>query len=1011
VQLEHRFCPSCAEPLTHRARQSDPFLSQVIAGNYLVRELIGEGGMGRVYRAEQVALGKSVAIKVIHGHLIGDESAVARFYTEAKASSRLNHPNCVAVIDFGKTDGGQLYIVMEYLRGKDLGRILTDEGALPAARVAEICRQVCAALADAHELGIVHRDLKPDNVLVEPLRTGGDFVKVVDFGLAKIQTGPTRDRPITSAGIVCGTPEYMSPEQGRGDELDGRSDLYGLGVVLYECLTGSLPFTADSPTQVVLRHLSETAEHPRTRAPDRDIPEELCAVVLRAMEKDRTKRYQSAEEMAAALDEWLALARHQMSGRICPSCGRVNPIAARFCAVCGARIVVEAVTPALGTAPTISLPASDVREPPPPRGLTVPDLRLVGSEKALAALLTLRERAAIEGAVARLVGEHGVGKRRLAEELLTRAAAEGDFGIVTGPDPTWAQVSYFAVRRLVAGLLGLRVDVTAEDAMIEAERRSLDLEAIAGVWEIFSAKGRDDLAPEVRVRAAGAALRATIELRTRDQRVLVVAEDLDRCDALSRGAFSTLARLPHVPRLLLLAMHRPGFDPGWPNSTSLDIVGLPTSHARLLLARRSAGMTPPPSLPGTLAARDAVPPLYVDQLVRFLQEGGVSPPDTLPDLVSARVGRLPPEARILLQCAAILGASSNRIDLSKVAGGEVDLDAGLGILKDRAILIEEGDVIRFGHPLIADLVAAGIPSSARKELHARAADALAGRGAPLEVRAHHAQRTDGGFSALLLLERAGNHAARRGDREAAVEYFRRGLELARQEISRGEITEPEKPMLMFSAKLGRALLAAGQSLRADAVVSEALGMGLGGASERAELLTVLADIAVERGRMKAAVAHAKEAVEAGARMPRAGSRANLQMALGRTLLRSGDPAGAGIALGEALQTLGEAAHSSNDDRALRAEALLLLAESQSTRGAAQIAAASAGEALRLAEAGDLRPVMGRCLLRLGACAKTAGDRAVATKRFQEAADLFEALGDGLAAHEARQEALRAATPG
>jgi tetratricopeptide (TPR) repeat protein len=421
-------------------------------------------------------------------------------------------------------------------------------------------------------------------------------------------------------------------------------------------------------------------------------------------------------------------------------------------------------------------------------------------------------------------------------------------------------------------------------------------------------------------------------------------------------------------------------------------------------------MTPAPSLPGTLEARDAVPPLYVDHLVRYLQEGGVSPPDTLPDLVSARVGRLPHEARILLQCAAILGASSNRVDLAKVAGGEVDLDAGLGILKDRAILLEEGAEIRFGHPLIADLVAAGIPSSARKELHARAADAFAGRGAPLEVRAHHAQRTDGGFSALLLLERAGNAAARRGDREAAVDYFRRGLELARQEISRGEITEPEKPMLMFSAKLGRALLAAGQSLRAEAVVSEALGMGLGGAAERAELLTVLADIAIDRGRMRAAVAHAKEAVDAGARMPRPGSRASLQIALGRTLLRAGDPAGAGLALGEALQTLGEAAHSSTDDRGLRAEALLLLSESQSARGAVQSAAASAAEALRLAEAAGLRGVAGRCLLRLGASASASGDAASAARSYLQAAELFEALGDGLAAHEARREASRSATP-
>jgi serine/threonine-protein kinase len=219
--------------------------------------------MGRVYRAEQQALGRTVAVKIIHNHLLNDESASARFITEARAASQLNHPNSVGIIDFGNTEDGLLYLVMEYLRGRDLARVLHESGLLEIPRVVDVIRQVLAALDEAHELGIIHRDLKPENIILEPRRGGGDYVKVVDFGLAKIQA----QRSMTRPGIVCGTPDYMAPEQGRGDPLDGRSDLYAVGVILFFLLTGRLPFEGDSPTQVVLMHLTMPTPASRTPAP------------------------------------------------------------------------------------------------------------------------------------------------------------------------------------------------------------------------------------------------------------------------------------------------------------------------------------------------------------------------------------------------------------------------------------------------------------------------------------------------------------------------------------------------------------------------------------------------------------------------------------------------------------------------------------------------------------------------------------------------------------------------
>src|SRR6185436_7367555 len=287
----HKFCPSCGFPVGKVAvNPDDPLIGRTLPGGYVILDLVGIGGMGRVYRAEQTNLGRTVAVKIIHPHLVGEENAAARFITEARAASRLNHPNSVGVIDFGKTEDGQLYLVMEFLRGKDLARVQYEEGPLSFRRIVSVLKQVLAALAEAHHLGIIHRDLKPENIILEPVRTGGDFVKVVDFGLAKMRVEAVQSN-ITSPGIVCGTPEYMSPEQGRGDPLDARSDLYAVGVIFYQLMTGRLPFEAESPTQVVLMHITEAPPDPRAVAPERQIPSLLADVCLMAMAKEPPHRF------------------------------------------------------------------------------------------------------------------------------------------------------------------------------------------------------------------------------------------------------------------------------------------------------------------------------------------------------------------------------------------------------------------------------------------------------------------------------------------------------------------------------------------------------------------------------------------------------------------------------------------------------------------------------------------------------------------------------------------------
>jgi serine/threonine protein kinase len=289
----------------------DKLVGRTIAGKFVVEDLLGSGAMGAVFRARQISLDKTVAIKVLHGEHAGDPQFAARFQREAKAASRLNHPNSMQVLDYGAEPDGLLYIAMEYLDGRSLHALVRDEWPLAATRIADILMQTLAALAVAHDMGVVHRDLKPDNVMVLPGKDDDgrprDIVKVCDFGIAKISDPRAyraagqmdSEAPLTTAGFLVGTPEYMSPEQGRGERLDPRSDLYSVGVILFEMLTKRVPFDAQSAIGIVLKHLTEEPPSPSTLVSGVD--PRLEAIAVRALRKFREERYPNAREMRAEL--------------------------------------------------------------------------------------------------------------------------------------------------------------------------------------------------------------------------------------------------------------------------------------------------------------------------------------------------------------------------------------------------------------------------------------------------------------------------------------------------------------------------------------------------------------------------------------------------------------------------------------------------------------------------------------------------------------------------------------
>jgi serine/threonine-protein kinase len=285
-----------------RGRGEDPYIGSTVADRYRVIKKLGEGGMGVVYLAEHVFIEKKVALKILSEDFARKADLVARFMQEAKAASKIGHENIVDITDFGEIAHGSVFFAMEYLPGGDLASHIRHGGPMPFARARPIMNQVCRALAAAHSKGIIHRDMKPENIFLIDREGKADFVKILDFGIAKMNAVDDGGERLTRTGMIFGTPEYMSPEQARGDRPDHRVDIYAAGCILYEMLTGDVPFHAETFMGVLTKHMFDEPDPPSQRAPDMAIPPELDAVVLKALAKDRDERYETMKEMALALE-------------------------------------------------------------------------------------------------------------------------------------------------------------------------------------------------------------------------------------------------------------------------------------------------------------------------------------------------------------------------------------------------------------------------------------------------------------------------------------------------------------------------------------------------------------------------------------------------------------------------------------------------------------------------------------------------------------------------------------
>jgi len=298
---DYAICPRDGAPLHETTLWQ---IGTVVRGKYRIQARLGEGGMAVVYKAHHELLDELRALKVIKPDLARDAEFMGRFKNEAIMARKLNHPNAVRVDDLDIAEDGLPFIAMELVVGDTLETLVQRAGALPVSLVLDISLNICGALDAAHKLGLVHRDIKPENVVLIAQRDGPPIAKILDFGISRLREGLTGAKGLTQTGMVIGTPEYMSPEQAmakKGFEIDGRSDLYSLGLVMYRMLTGEMPFQAETTVEIFLQQLKTSPHPPHELKPELGIPESISSIVMKALEKDRERRFATGAEMAAAI--------------------------------------------------------------------------------------------------------------------------------------------------------------------------------------------------------------------------------------------------------------------------------------------------------------------------------------------------------------------------------------------------------------------------------------------------------------------------------------------------------------------------------------------------------------------------------------------------------------------------------------------------------------------------------------------------------------------------------------
>jgi len=737
-------------------------------GHYEVEERLGGGGMGVVYRARDRKLGRLVALKFLSPHLVASEPAKQRFIAEARAASALDHPSIATIHAIEETRDGELYIVMAYYEGETIAARLARRGAIPVGQALELALQAAEGIARAHEQGIVHRDVKPANLMITP----DGRVKVLDFGLAKVE-----DVRLTDAGPTVGTPAYLSPEQVRGSRVDHRTDVWSLGVVLYEMLTGRLPFPGEHREQVLdaVLHADPTPpSHWTSVAPD------LEAVIVRALSRSPGARHRT---MAALLEELRAV----RDGRLGAS---------------SADTLVQPVSSA-GRAAATPAPAA--------RAALTP---FVGREEDLALVVARFELAQEgQGQAVLVTGEPGIGKSRLLHELYQRLRERPHLLLECRSSPYHTNDALHPITEMLSRLAGLEGELGSEVKReklakalepVGATPDTVDLLALALSLPPDEARSPLELTPQKRKQKTLEALLQLVLAAAARRPVVLVVEDLHWLDPSSDEVLDALVRQATSAAVLVIATARPGTTPAWGGEehvTRLALRRLSRLQTERLVERvAGSGGLPAAIVEQVLSRTDGIP-LFAEELTRAICDAAAADgegkrpsaealatfvPATLQESLAARLDRLGP-VKGTAQLAAVLGREFPLPWLEAVSPLSADALCGeLEHLVDSGLLQPRGPApaasYLFKHALVQEAAYASLLKTTRQQYHEKMARALEEQfpetaAAQPHLVAHHHTEAGQAPAATLWWSRAAGRAAERFASREAVANLRRALEL------------------------------------------------------------------------------------------------------------------------------------------------------------------------------------------------------------------------------------------
>jgi serine/threonine-protein kinase len=911
-----------------QVQKSLKLVGRVLGDKFKLTACIGIGGSGAVYKADQIALGRTVAVKILNEELCADPRMITRFRGEAMSASRLNHPNCVSIIDYGQAPDGLLYLAMEYVKGPTLTQLLTNESPLGVDRVIDVVCQSLAGIEEAHLAGVVHADLKSDNIIVDQRRAGIDLVKIVDFGIARLITG-VRDVEERS---ISGTPEYMAPEVIGGAPPAFASDIYAVGVILYELLAEKTPFFAGSTTEILTNHLK--AQPTLLTQRRGGIPKELDGVIAKALAKHPGDRYLSAAEMREALLGIRARMRNLPTVDRCGACGASCEPRFKFCPECGAprqRVskTFEIPTPVTDLSKALPLPFS-------------------GRERELTQMVEHLQRAPGSNVGMLVLGAEGAGRSTLLRHAYDRIAAQGRVIYQVGPDPSGLAAPYYPIRSLLAAILDLPPVSSDQDLREAVLGLGLNERDVPGIAQLFGHPTTLlELEPPVRRREmVWSTLRALERVAARGP-VAIACEDVDRFDHPSQEILRSATESTELvlPPIVITATR--AFGEQWPTGVArLELGALETRDIeRVITHLADAGVRALPTAQALFETTRALPG-HIDHVVRYLIEGGKAE-DTrvsLPDLIAARLSMLTQQTRDVMQAAAVLGIEPHLDFLRSMMPGNA-LETALKDAEEHGLLVPDpSGQLTFASRLVREIVYDATPADVRRSLHSSAAAAIEALSQDVGLLGHHHDLAGHAKDAIDLLRVAGDVAAGQLDDTGAGQFYYRALVAVRQAVQSGDIEEgADMQFVALSVKLAEVLRTRGETALARGILAEARDWS------SAPLLVSMIDrasasIALSEGDLEGSIAALRRGVGRAIGSGDMNLVCELYMDLAQALLRAGDAETANRELIECidLATLGEGFTAIDGPesfwRVLRTQAAMIDAAGDSYR------------ALRLAEA-------------------------------------------------------------